>query len=56
MGKPFDNDAKRTTHMFEAVFIDLLDNDNPSDHPLNFVYSVVTTDNICNQGKSTKTP
>ena len=41
--KRFDNDAKRTTHMFEGIFIDPFDNDNPSDHPLNFAPGVVTT-------------
>ena len=36
MWKRFDNDVKRTTHMFEGIFIDPFDNYNPSDHPLNF--------------------
>ena len=44
--KRFDNDAKGTTHMFEGIFIDPFDNDNPSDHPLNFAPSVVTTSAI----------
>ena len=48
--KRFDNDAKRTTHMFEGIFIDPFDNENPSDHPLNFVCS----DNIFNHENSTK--
>ena len=29
--------------MFEGIFIDPFDNDNPSDHPLNFASDVVTT-------------
>ena len=44
--KRFDNDAKRTTHIFEGIFIDPFDNDNPSDHPLNFAPGVVTTSAI----------
>ena len=44
--KRFDNDAKRTTHMFEGIFIDPFDNDNPSDHSLNFAPGVVTTSAI----------
>ena len=47
MWKRFFNNVKRTTHMFEVMFIDPFDNDNPSDHPLNFMSGV-------NQGKSTK--
>ena len=43
MWKRFDNDVKRTTHMFEGMFIDPFDNDNPSGHPLNFASGVVTT-------------
>ena len=46
MGKRFDNDVKRTTHMFERMYIDPFDNDNPSDHPLNFASGVVTTSAI----------
>ena len=46
MWKRLDNDVKRTTHIFEAIFIDSFDNDNPSDHPLNFAYGVVTTSAI----------
>ena len=46
MWKRFDNDVKRTTHMFEGMFIDPFDNDNPSDHPLNFASGVVTTSAI----------
>ena len=46
MWKWFDNDMKRTTHMFEGIFIDPLDNDNPSDHPLNFASGVVTASSI----------
>ena len=42
MWKCIDNYVKRTTHVFEGVFIDRLDNDNPSDHPLNFASDVVT--------------
>ena len=42
----FDNDVKRTTHMFEGIFIDSFDNDNPSDHPLKFASGVVTTSAI----------
>ena len=44
--KRFDNDVKRTTHMFEGMFIDPFDNDNQSDHPLNFASSEVTTSAI----------
>ena len=44
--KRFDNDVKRTTRMFEGIFIDPFDNDNPSDHPLNFAPEVVTTSAI----------
>ena len=47
MWKRFYNNVKRTTHMFEVMFIDPFDNDNPSDHPLNFMSGV-------NQGKLTK--
>ena len=43
MWKRFDNDVKRTTHMFEGIFIDLFDNKNASDHPLNIASGVVTT-------------
>ena len=46
MWKRFDNDVKRTTHMFEGMFIDPFDNGNPSDHPLNFAYGVVTTSTV----------
>ena len=46
MWKRFDNDVKITTHMFEGIFIDPFDNDNTSDHPLNFVSFVVTTSAI----------
>ena len=46
MWKRFDNDVKRMTHMFEGIFIDPFDNDNPSDHPLNFASGVVTTSAI----------
>ena len=46
MWKRFDNDVKRKTHMFEGIFIDPFDNNNPSDHPLNFVSGVVTTSAI----------
>ena len=46
MWKRFVNDVKRTTHMFEGIFIDPFDNDSPSDHPLNFVHGVVTTSAI----------
>ena len=46
MWKWCDNDVKRTTHMFEGIFIDPLDNDNPSDHPLNFASGVVTASSI----------
>ena len=35
------NTVKRTTHMVEGMFIDPFDNDNPSDHPLNFVSGVI---------------
>ena len=41
--KRFDNDAKR---MFEGIFIDPFDNDNPSDHPLNFASGVVKSSAI----------
>ena len=43
MWKRFDNDVKRTTHMFEGIFIDPFDNKNPSDDLLNFASGVVTT-------------
>ena len=46
MWKRFDNDVKKTTHMFEGIFIDHFDNDIPSDHPLNFASDVVTTSAI----------
>ena len=42
----FYNNVKRMTHIFEGMFMDPFDNDNLSDHPLNFVSGV-------NQGKST---
>ena len=32
MWKMFDNDVQRMNHMFEGIFIDLFDNENPSDH------------------------
>ena len=35
-----------TTHIFEGIFIDPIDNNNPSDHPLNFASGVVTTSTI----------
>ena len=41
--KRFENDVKRKTHIFEGIFIDPFDNDNPSDHPLTFVSGVGTT-------------
>ena len=44
--KRFDNDVKKTTHMFEGISIDPFDNDNPSDHPLNFAPGVVITSAI----------
>ena len=44
--KRFDNDVIRTTHVFEGKFIDHFDNDNQSDHPLNFASGVVTTSAI----------
>ena len=43
MWKRFGNDVKRTKHMLK---IDLFDNDNPSDHPLNIASGVVTTSAI----------
>ena len=46
MWKRFDNDVKRMTHMFEGISIDPFDNDNPSDHSLNFASFVVTTSAI----------
>ena len=46
MWKRFDNDVKRATHMFEGIFIDPFDNNNLSDHPLNFASGVVTTSAI----------
>ena len=46
MWKRFDNDVKRTTHMFEGIFIDPFANDIPSDHPLNFASGVVKTSAI----------
>ena len=39
--KRFNKDVKRTSHMYDGIFIDPFDNDNPSDHPLNFVSVVV---------------
>ena len=41
MWKRFDKDLKRTTHMYDGILIDPFDNDNPSDHPLNFASGVV---------------
>ena len=38
-----NEDVKRTTDMFEGILIDPFDNDNPSDHILNFPSGVVTT-------------
>ena len=46
MLKKFDNDVKRKTHMFERIFIDPSDNDNHTDHLLNFASGVVTTSAI----------
>ena len=46
MWKRFDNDVKRMAHMFEGIYIDPFDNDNPSDHPLNFASGEVTTSSI----------
>ena len=46
MWKRFDNDVKRTTHVFEGIFKDLFDNDIPSDHPLNFASGIVKTSAI----------
>ena len=46
MWKRFDNDVEILTHMFEGMFIDPFDNDNPSNHPLNFSSGVVTTSAI----------
>ena len=46
MWKRFDNDVKRTTHMFEGIFIDPFNNDIPSDHLLNFASGIVTTSAI----------
>ena len=46
MWEKFDIDVKRKTHMFEGIFIDPSDNDNPSDHPMNFASGVVTTSAI----------
>ena len=43
MWKRFDNDVKRTTHIFEGILIDPFDNNNPSDQLLNFASGVVTT-------------
>ena len=43
MWKKFDNDVKWKTRMFEGIFIDPSDKDNPSDHPLIFASDVVTT-------------
>ena len=37
---------KRTAHIFEGLFIDPFDNDNPSDHPLNFASIEVQTSSI----------
>ena len=44
--KRFDNDVKRSTHMFVGMFIDPFDRDNPSDHPLSFTSGAVTTSEI----------
>ena len=41
MWKRFNKDVKRTTHMYDGIFIDPFDNDNPSNHPLNFASGVV---------------
>ena len=46
MQKRFDNDVKRTTYMYEGIFIDPFDNDNLSDHRLNFASGVVTASAI----------
>ena len=46
MWKRFDSDVKRMTHMFEGIFIDPFDNDNLSDHSLNFTSGVVRTSAI----------
>ena len=46
MWKRFDNDVKRKTPMFVGIFIDPFDNNNPSDHPLNFASGEVTTSAI----------
>ena len=46
MLKKFDNDVKRKTHSFERIFIDPSDNDNHTDHPLDFASGVVTTSAI----------
>ena len=43
MWKCFNNDVKRTTHMYDGIFIDPFDNDNTSEHPLNFASGVVRT-------------
>ena len=43
MWKRVETNVKRTTHMFEGIFIDPFDNDNPSDHPLKFASGVVKT-------------
>ena len=43
MWKRVDTVVKRTTHMFEGIFIDPFNNDNPSDHPLKFASGVVKT-------------
>ena len=40
MWERFDDDVKRTTHMFEGIIIDPSNNDNPSDHPLNFASAI----------------
>ena len=40
MWKRFDNDVKRTTNMFEGIFVDSSGNDNPFDYPLNFASAI----------------
>ena len=46
MWKMFNNNVKRTIHVYDGIFIDPFDNDNPSDHPLIFASGVVRTSAI----------
>ena len=53
MWKRLDNILKRMTHMLEGIFIDPFENDNPSDHPLNFASGELTTSAILESLRNT---